>query len=498
MPSSQETTARFPTEPGKVDTPPWVWDAVFYQIFPDRFAKSPTLSKPAGLEAWETEPTTHGYKGGDLIGVVEHLDYIQDLGANALYFNPIFQSASNHRYHTHDYFRVDPLLGGDDAFDTLVAACKERGIRIVLDGVFNHASRGFFQFNDVLENGDGSPWRDWFTFHDYPPNAYDSSRPPGYDAWVGLPALPKLNTDNPEVREFIMQVGEYWLRKGIDGWRLDVPDEITTKGFWEEFRERTRAINAECYITGEIWHVTPEYLQGDRFDAVMNYPFTEAVLGFVGRGRIVRKHQEDRGYDPAQGFSGTRYAQRVEHLLGLYDWNVTRAQMNLLDSHDTPRALTLMSDDVRSLELAYLMMLTYPGAPTIYYGSEIGLDGGMPDQWARKSFPWQDDSGWNVALRSEVKALVELRHTNPVLRHGSYENLAATESSCAFARENDGDRLVVAVNSGEDADTLWISGETQLERLYSIGEAAHVTHERGALSVTLPTRSATIWRQSIG
>src|SRR5579875_1408007 len=181
-------------------TPDWVKHAVFYQIFPDRFAKSARVAKPHNIEPWDSDPTDHGYKGGDLLGVAEKLDYLQDLGITAIYLNPIFQSASNHRYHTHDYYRVDPLLGGDDAFAEFLAACKKRGLRVVLDGVFNHASRGFFQFSDILENGQASPWRDWFYLDGGPIHAYDASKPAGYQAWWGLRALPKLNTDNPQVR----------------------------------------------------------------------------------------------------------------------------------------------------------------------------------------------------------------------------------------------------------------------------------------------------------
>jgi glycosidase len=254
-----------------VVTPGWVTHAVFYQIFPDRFAKSDSLDKPPNLEPWDSDPTPFGYKGGDLAGVRERLDYLQDLGVTAFYFNPIFQSASNHRYHTHDYYQVDPLLGGDEAFDAMLAACRRRGVRMVLDGVFNHASRGFFPFNDVLENGPASPWLDWFTVHEHPANAYDRARPPGYKAWAGLHALPTLNTDNPQVREYLMRVGEYWLRKGIDGWRLDVPFEIRSEEFWQEFRQRIKAINPEAYIVGEVWGDSRPWLQGDQFDGVMNY-----------------------------------------------------------------------------------------------------------------------------------------------------------------------------------------------------------------------------------
>src|SRR5260221_2578353 len=199
----------------KIQTPNWVKHAVFYQIFPDRFAKSDKLSKPSNLQPWDSPPTVEGYKGGDLLGVVEHLDHIQALGATAIYFTPIFQSPSNHRYHTHDYYQVDPLLGGNAAFRTMLDEAHRRGLKVVLDGVFNHVSRGFFYFNDILENGQASPYLDWFTIHSFPLNAYDSSRPPGYSAWWGLRQLPRLNTDDPGVREYVMRIGEYWLRQGI-------------------------------------------------------------------------------------------------------------------------------------------------------------------------------------------------------------------------------------------------------------------------------------------
>lgn len=483
----------FGMRPGTVDTPGWVHDAVFYQIFPDRFAKSGTLPKPSGIEPWGSEPTTHGYKGGDLIGVVEHLDYLQDLGVTALYFNPIFQAAANHRYHTHDYLKVDPLLGGDEAFARLIAACKERGVRVVLDGVFNHASRGFFQFNDVLENGAASPWLDWFTFNQLPANAYDHSRPPDYAAWVGLHALPKLNTDNPAVREFVMGVGEHWLRRGIDGWRLDVPFEITTPGFWQEFRRRVRAVNPETYIVGEVWHDSRQWLQGDQFDAVMNYLVAGAALAFCGRHRVVKALQDDRSYDPWPGIDGNAYAARIEHLLGLYDWNVQLAQMNLLGSHDTARIRTLLGDDRRSVELAFLLLLTFPGAPSIYYGDEIGLDGGLPDRWARKSFPWADEASWDVALRDLVKRLITLRRTEPALRTGTYQTIAATPPSYAFERVHGNRRLIVAVNTDERDDVQTLTDRRVMgEPLLTVGEPQRVTMEGSDARLHLSARSGVI------
>jgi cyclomaltodextrinase / maltogenic alpha-amylase / neopullulanase len=494
---TDSSTSSFPifgASPGSVDTPDWVADAVFYQIFPDRFAKSDALEKPSGIEPWDSEPTTYGYKGGDLLGVVEKLDYLQELGITALYFNPIFQSASNHRYHTHYYMQVDPLLGGDAAFETMLAACKERGIRVVLDGVFNHASRGFFHFNDVLENGAASPWIDWFIFENsFPVNAYDHNKPAGYTAWWGLHALPKLNTDNPQVREYLMQVGEHWIRKGIDGWRLDVADEITSEGFWQEFRDRVKAINPEAWIVAEIWEVEPQYLQGDMYDALMNYPFTSAALAFCGRERVVKKYADERAYDPYPGIDGVTYAAKIDDLLGVYDWNVTLNQLNLLDSHDTARGITILGDDMRSLELATLLLFTYPGAPSIYYGDEIGIDGGLPDRWARKTFPWQDESRWNTDLFDHFRRLVELRLHYPALRRGLYQGVAASEGSYCFRRELGGQELLVAINTSEETDKLVCADNGTADAILSIGGAAEIESAMDGTTITIPARSATVW-----
>ncbi len=256
------------------DTPDWVRDAIFYQIFPDRFARSLTVPKPQHLDQWGSPPTYHGYQGGDLIGVVEHLDYLADLGVNAIYFTPIFQSASNHRYHTHDYEKVDPMLGGTPALRRMLDEAHARNIRVVLDGVFNHASRGFFQFHDIMENGPNSAYLDWFTIKEFPLNAYDSEKAPNYQAWWGLPALPKFNVACPEVREFLWGIGRMWIEFGIDGWRLDVPNEIDDDAFWREFRLRVRAVNPEAYIVGEVWTDSQRWLQG----------------GHVGRGDELSVH----------------------------------------------------------------------------------------------------------------------------------------------------------------------------------------------------------------
>ncbi|HNP74373.1 MAG TPA: glycoside hydrolase family 13 protein, partial [Kouleothrix sp.] len=438
----------------EIHTPDWVKHAVFYQIFPDRFAKSDALVKPTNLEPWDATPTIEGYKGGDLLGVAEHLDYIQDLGVTAIYFTPIFQSASNHRYHTHDYYQVDPLLGGNAAFHTLLDACHRRGLRVVLDGVFNHASRGFFQFNDILENGPHSPWLDWFTIEGWPLSPYDGARPANYRAWVGNRALPKLNTDNPQVREFIMQVAEHWLRQGIDGWRLDVPFEIHTPGFWAEFRARVKAINPEAYIVGEIWHDSRPWLQGDQFDAVMNYLFTEAAIAFCAGPRVLPDQVAGRSYHPIPALSGYDYANKIDWLLQIYPWEIQLAQLNLLDSHDTARLISIANGDTASVRLATLLQMTYPGAPSIYYGDEIGLPGTNFDPDTRRGMPWANRERWDMDLLAYHKQLIALRHAHPALRTGAYARLHADDATYAFARADAAEALLVAVNVAEQPRTI--------------------------------------------
>ncbi len=486
----------------EIITPDWVKHAVFYQIFPDRFARSTRLTKPSNLEPWDSDPTKYGYKGGDLLGVMERLDYLQELGITALYFNPIFQSASNHRYHTHDYFRIDPLLGGDKVFDALLTECKARGMRVVLDGVFNHSSRGFFQFNDVLENGAASPWLDWFFFEGvHPANAYDRTRPPGYKAWFNLHALPKFNTDNPQVREFLMQVGEHWIRRGIDGWRLDVPSEIKTEGFWQEFRQRIKAINPEAYIVGEIWEDASEWLRGDQFDGVMNYLFTQAVIGFSAGPRVRTEMVDNLEYRPP-GLTGEGYADSIDRLLKLYPWPVQLTQLNLLDSHDTARFLTIAGSDEGSLRLATLLMLTFPGAPCIYYGDEIGMTGGRPDRWVRKTFPWDRPAEWNTDLLDFYKQVIALRHAHPALRTGMYQRLCAERDTYAFARTLGGISLIVAVNVADvpRAVEVPLAGldtvPSSAVPLFGAPESMGISDE--VLSLTLPARSGVVLEVSPG
>ncbi len=431
-----------------IDTPEWVKHAVFYQIFPDRFARSPRTRHPRGLrfKPWGSPPEAQGYQGGDLRGIVDRLDYLEALGVNALYLNPVFASASNHRYHTFDYLQVDPLLGGDEALAELLDVAHGRGMRVVLDGVFNHASRGFWPFHHVLENGADSPYIDWFIIHDWPLRPYhsDAHNPPNYEAWIGLPMLPKLNTDNPGVRDYLFSVARHWLEFGIDGWRLDVPNEIDDDAFWRDFRRVVKKANPEAYIVGEIWQPAQRWLQGDQFDAVMNYPFCRAALGYCGADTLRPDYRrQDLAVDP---LDGPGLARAVDAMHGLYDWSVNHVQLNILDSHDTARALWIMGEDRGALRLAVLLQMTLPGAPGIYYGDEVGLSAG-DDPHCREAFPWEDEARRDGDLLAFYRRATALRHRHAVLRAGAFHTLHARDRTYAFHRVLGEDQAVVVLNA---------------------------------------------------
>jgi len=508
------------------DTPAWVRDAVFYQIFPDRFAASERVTKPGPLEAWDAAPTNDGFKGGDLLGIVEHLDHIASLGANAVYLTPVFQSASNHRYHTYDYLTVDPLLGGEAALRELLDTAHARGMRVILDGVFNHTGRGFWQFHHVLETGAASPYRNWFHFDQagldrhkpidpYPigrlragwpqdepwPGTLDAGPATarerlGYEAWWGIPALPKLNVGEPAVREFLWGVAEHWLRFGIDGWRLDVPGEIDDRSFWQEFRRRCRAINPEAYLVGEVWNVAPDWVSGDRFDALMNYPLAEAIIGFAAGSslneQLLRSHQE---YARVTRLDGPGFAAILGRLLTEYDAATTAVQLNLLGSHDTPRVLSLFGGDIEAMELAVLVQATLPGAPCVYYGDEVGVTGGK-DPDCRRAFPWEP-ARWESDLLDATRAAFALRRAEPALRSDAVTFVGSAGAALAFERRAGERRLAVALNSGESETSLALGpGGGEAAVLLATGRGRisppRLTVENGTVTVALPARAGAV------
>jgi cyclomaltodextrinase len=412
--------------------PYWVKDAVFYQIFPDRFRNGDPSNDPPNIQPWGSKPTVWDFQGGDLRGVIEKIDYLLDLGINAIYFNPIFQATSNHRYNTSDYFKIDPKLGQEGDFLALVDTAHRNGIRVVLDGVFNHCGRGFFAFNDVLENQAHSPYIAWFHLNHVPPDAYSPGDAADYDAWWKFKSLPKFNTDNPQVRKYIFDIARHWIRLGADGWRLDVPNEIDDEMFWEEFRSVVKSENPDAYLVGEIWDGDPKWVGDNCFDGLMNYPVREGIIGLL------------TGILSTEDFS-----KSITRQLNQYSRENVSAMYNPLGSHDTVRVKTQLGGRPDKLKMAYLFLLAFPGAPAIYYGDEVGLDGGK-DPDCRKAFPW-DENLWDRDLRIYIQGLISIRKRNPALRRGDYKEILVDgkRNGYGFSRALGEESLVGVLNTGE-------------------------------------------------
>jgi neopullulanase len=388
-------------------------------------------------------------------------------------------------------------------------------MRVILDGVFNHCGRGFWQFHHVLEQGAASPYRDWFLLDEavregranlnaYPDRSGASRRvghPLGYRAWWGLPALPKFNVAHLPVRAYLLDVAERWLRFGVDGWRLDVPAEIDDETFWQEFRERCRGVDPDAYLVGEIWDEAPEWLAGDRFDALMNYPLGAAILGFVGGDRLDREviDRHDTYARTVMPMDGPAFARRLGELSSIYDPAVVASQLNLIGSHDAPRALTVLAGDRVALRQAMLLQLTLPGAPCIYYGDELGLEGGV-DPDCRRAYPVDPDAG-DRELRSFVRSVVAARHEHVALRRGEVSLAAVGDRALVLAREADGYRAFVAINAGREDERLEIRhGEQDRLRMLDLSGLSAVrldppateTAWEGQRTILLPSGSGSI------
>lgn len=405
--------------------PNWVKDAIFYQIFPERFRNGAPSNDPPGTEPWGGVPTRENFFGGDLEGIIQGLDYITDLGCNTLYLTPIFKAGTNHKYDTFDYFMIDPAFGDDSTFDRLILEAHRRGTRVVLDGVFNHCGTGFAPFQDLLEKGEASLFRDWFTPYGFPLQMEPS---PNYATCGGVAYLPRLNTRNLEVEAFVQKVVLHWLERGIDGWRLDVPYEIHVE-FWRRLRKVVKERNPEAYLVAEEWRDPWPFLQGDTFDGVMHYRWRDLAFDFFLKNALA-----------ADGFARALTLLRERLPVGS-----ELGMLTLLGSHDTPRILTECVGDVESAKLLFTFLLTYPGAPIIYYGDENGMEGG-PDPDCRRTMNWNQKT-WKPDIRLAVKRLTELRRKHPALRRGSFEVAYAEDRIFAFYRIWENRRVLIILNN---------------------------------------------------
>lgn len=453
--------------------PEWVQDAVFYQIFPDRFANGDKSNDPPNVRAWGSAPSNWEFQGGDLQGIIQKFDYLLDLGINAIYLNPIFQASTNHRYNTTDYFRIDPKLGELKDFKNLLDVAHHNGVRVILDGVFNHCGRGFFAFNDILENQEHSPYLNWFHIKYFPVEAYSPGDARDYLGWWGLKQLPKFNTDEPEVRKYLLSVARYWIDMGADGWRLDVPNEIADDQFWAEFRQVVKTANPEAYLLGEIWTAEPRWVGENHFDGLMNYPVRDAVLRLLYAGTLDIPHFKDK----------------IENLFTIYPRENLYAMYVPMGSHDTERLLTKVDNDILKVKLATLFQFAFPGAPAVYMGDEIGLTGGK-DPECRGAFPWNPQK-WNTEIYQWIKLLIRLRKDKVVLRRGDLLCLCAdpVDGCLAFARRLAGENIIVSLNAGPKRHRFDITvkelGYPDGSRLQGLLSGKDYVVKAGKLTVTL-------------
>jgi glycosidase len=429
-------------------TPSWVRDTIWYQIFPERFANGDDSLTPADAVPWGSTPTTSCMMGGDLVGVINKLDYLKDLGITGIYFCPIFKAKSNHKYDTIDYMEIDPQFGDKEVFRKLVNEAHARGIRIMLDAVFNHAGRYSPMFQDVLKNQEKSKYKDWFYLKSFPVSAEERN----YETFGFTPEMPKFNTENPDCKAYLLNVGEYWVREfGIDGWRIDVANEVDFV-FWREFRQRVKAINPECYILGEIWFDSMPWLNGDQFDAVMDYPVCEAINDFVCHGKL----------------NAEQFKYAINDGLVRYPKQINEVTFTLLDSHDTARVVNAAGGNLELTKLAYLLLFSYTGSPNIYYGGEIGLDGG-PDPDCRKAMPW-DRAEVETPFSTFIRKLIQLRKTVPALRTTTYEWIKADKRSpvVVFRKISEAGSVLIVMNvSGQKQSFNWNNKKRRLQDLIS-------------------------------
>lgn len=414
----------------------WLQESIAYQIFLERFNNGDKTNDPENTVLWGSPVKTNSSFGGDLQGIINKLDYLEELGINLIYLTPVFKSSSNHKYNIADYYTIDPQFGTIDTVKELIKECHKKGIKIIFDAVFNHSGSDFFAFMDLLKNQEASKYKDWYFIDSYPVSTDNVTY---YTFGDGLSNMPKLNTHNKEVRAYLLKVGEFWIKEiGIDGWRLDVCDEVD-HNFWRAFNKVVKGANKDAIIVGEIQHEANSFLKGDQMDSIMNYPFKFALVDFFGNRSIT-----------AEKFDDILSSNRT-----LYMSSVTRQLWNLIDSHDTKRFLTECGDNVKRMKLAIVFQFCYQGVPYIYYGDEIGLNGGEDPQ-CRKCMIWEEKEQ-NMELLNLYKTMISLRKNNKTLIYGDYQTLFCKNNVLVFKRTYEGHSILIAINNNDKNYNIEIS-----------------------------------------
>jgi len=418
------------------DIPAWAKDIVMYHIFPDSFASGEKKLSGSGNEKKIRQGATSvSRSGGTLSGIKDNLPYLYELGVNCIYINPVFAAQSYHKYDTVDYFEIDPCLGTKEDLKTLVKACHERGMHVILDGVFNHCGPGFFAFQDVLRFGAESRYYHWFYEMPLPIEYRD---PPNYEAFAYVKEMPKLNTGNPEVVDYFCKVGAYWIREAdIDGWRLDVANEID-HDFWREFRKVVRREKKDCFLIAEIWEEAGVWLAGDQFDSTMNYTFSYLCRDLFAQSKITIRE----------------FDEQIGKMLMRYSWETNLCQMNFLDTHDIPRFLSYCGLDVRKLKLAVFYMMTSVGLPSVFYGDEMRINGTREAEY-RSPMPWGELEKHSDLIGFYQK-LIKVRHENEALRIGKYRTILVDDENhlYIYTRKTSQEEVLIALNLGEETKRI--------------------------------------------
>lgn len=418
--------------------PQWAKSSVIYNIFPDSFATSRRIISRKSSTARIGDITTKSRNGGTIRGITENLDYIEGLGINCIYINPIFVAGEYHKYDPLDYFHIDPCFGTNEDFKTLVKECHCRGIKVLIDGVFNHCSWNFFAFEDVVEKGEASRYKDWFYHLEFPvirPENPDDI--PNYYCFAYERKMPKMNTSNHEVRDYFLKVCRYWLEEyDIDGWRLDVANEVNNE-FWREFRKTAKAVKPDCLIIGEVWENAQTWLRGDMFDSTMNYDFRKYCRDFFALGKL-----------DSASFDGC-----VSDIRLRYNKNMTFGQLNLLDSHDVSRFLSVCNGDINRFKLSIIFQMTFIGIPSVFYGDEKCIQGVLEHEY-RNPMVWEEQQ--ENEIMQLYQELIKLRRSSRILQEGEYETLKAESGSglYVFKRLLSSDQIVIALNSSDKAAEL--------------------------------------------
>ena len=437
-------------------TPDWVRDANFYQIFVERFCNGNPDNSPKNVSPWGTEPTPVTFMGGDLEGIIKKINYLEELGINGIYLTPIFKSISNHKYDTSDYMEIDKYFGDKDTLKRLIKMCHERNIKVVLDAVFNHCGLEFAPFQDVVQKGKTSEYFEWF----YIDGDKVEFEPINFQAFGFVPYMPKMNTSNPQVKEYLYKVVRYWTENfDIDGWRLDVSDELDHE-FWRGFRKLVKQINPQAVIIGENWHNAYPWLMGEQFDSVMNYSLTKLCLDYFATDEIDAKS----------------FMHAISSLLIRYSKQVNETMLNLLDSHDTERFLTTCKGEVDNLKNAAAFLYAYVGMPCTYYGTEIGMDG-VYDPGCRKAFDWNRQN-WNKDLFAYYKKLIKLRMNEPALRYGEVE-FFYDNKAFAMKRAYEDEIIYVVINNTDKE--LEVDLENMEGEFYDILNETEITNNSGKI-----------------